>query len=335
MHPLAEQIARFLQDERAGEFDKLSIALFEYQFAHNKPYRRLCEGLKVLPSTIRSWRDIPAVPAAAFKRFDLTCRPIAECPTVFYSSGTTTQEASRHWMDADALHLYETSLRVGYKDAIGGTKEIWALMPSAQAAPHSSLSHMLGALGAKRWFWEDADDLAEALRLAGDRSIALFGTAFYFVDYFDQHVEPIDLPTGSIIIETGGYKGRTREVPREELYRLFTERFGVRTDLCYGEYGMCEMASQFYSQGALGSFRGLHWVRTRSIDPISGQDACHGSPGLLRHYDLANFNSVMAIQTQDLGVIQPDGSFTLLGRAPQAEVRGCSLTVEELWSARK
>src|SRR5579862_7913201 len=120
MHPLAEQIERFLREESTGDFDSLSFALFERQFEHNAPYHRLCEGLNVSPASITSWRDIPAVPAAAFKRFDLICRPIGECSTVFHSSGTTAQETSRHWMDADALQLYETSLRMGYKHAVGG-----------------------------------------------------------------------------------------------------------------------------------------------------------------------------------------------------------------------
>ena len=93
---------------------------------------------------------------------------------------------------------------------------------------------------------------------------------------------------------------------------------------------MSEMASQFYGQGLDPEKRGPHWVRTRTIDPETGADAPPGTPGLLRHYDLANFNSVLALQTQDLGTLTPKG-FVLHGRAPDAEVRGCSLTVEELW----
>lgn len=333
MHPLAEEIARFIKGGRAGEFDQTAAALFEYQYTHNEPYRRLAESLGATPSTVRSYREIPAVPAAAYKRFDLSCRPIDECLAVFHSSGTTAKQASRHYMDDSALALYEISLREGYLHAIDGPPEIWALMPTAFEAPHSSLTHMLATVGASRWFWQEPQELAEALSALRE-PITLFGTAFYFAGYFEQIDTPTPLPPGSIVVETGGYKGRTRELPREELYGLFNSRLGVPAERCYGEYGMCEMGSQFYSNGPDGRFTGPHWVRTRAIDPVTGEDAMQGETGLLRHCDCANFNSVIAIQTQDQGIVYEDGTFTLLGRAKDAEVRGCSLTAEDLWAAR-
>ena len=133
-----------------------------------------------------------------------------------------------------------------------------------------------------------------------------------------------------MVVETGGFKGRTREVLRDVLYGLFQSRLGVPENHCHSEYGMSEMASQFYGVGLDPTKRGPHWVRTRAIDPDTGDDAPPGVPGLLRHYDLANFNSVLALQTQDMGTVTPEG-FILHGRAPDAEVRGCSLTVEERW----
>ena len=161
--------------------------------------------------------------------------------------------------------------------------------------------------------------------------VTLFGTAFAFVQLFDGRNETWRLPTGSIVVETGGFKGRTREVPRDDLYGLFGSRLGVPLERCFSEYGMSEMASQFYGQGLNPEKRGPHWVRTRTIDAETGTDTPPGAPGLLRHYDLANFNSVLALQTQDLGTRTAEG-FILHGRAPDAEVRGCSLTVEELWT---
>jgi hypothetical protein len=118
------------------------------------------------------------------------------------------------------------------------------------------------------------------------------------------------------------------------LYALFGARLGVPADRCASEYGMSEMASQFYGHGLHPVKRGPHWVRTRAIDPETGEDAAPGAPGLLRHYDLANWNSALALQTQDRGTLTGDG-FILHGRAPEAEVRGCSLTVEELWDSRR
>jgi hypothetical protein len=133
------------------------------------------------------------------------------------------------------------------------------------------------------------------------------------------------------VVETGGFKGRTTELDKREFYRMLRDAFGVPDRRCFSEYGMCEMASQFYSQGVGGALRGPAWVRTRCIDPATGCDAAAGSAGLLRHYDLANYNSVLSLQTQDKAVMEQDGSFRLVGRATEAELRGCSLTAEELW----
>ena len=190
---------------------------------------------------------------------------------------------------------------------------------------------MLGALGAQRFFWNNDAALAAALH-GLQEPITLFGTAFAFVQLFDATGEDWRLPDGSLIIETGGFKGRTREVPRDELYGLFETRLGVPAGRCHSEYGMCEMASQFYGFGLEPVKRGPHWVRTRAMDPETGEDARPGHAGLLRHCDLANFNSVLALQTQDSGTLTEDG-FLLHGRAPDADLRGCSLSVEELWAA--
>ncbi len=332
MDTLAQDITKFItQGGEDGDFERLALALFARQYALCAPYRRLCRGQGASPETVKRWQDIPAVPAAAFKVFDLSCVPIEKTAAVFHSSGTTGTQTSRHYLDADALTLYETSLRAGF-DAVfsGRPPALWALMPAPAASPQSSLSHMLGTLGAARFFWDD--DAALSAALAGcTEPVTLFGTAFAFVGLFDGTKQNWGLPNGSIIIETGGFKGRTRDVPREELYALFESRLGVPISACYSEYGMSEMASQFYGQGLNPEKRGPHWVRTRTIDPETGEDAPDGMPGLLRHCDLANFNSALALQTQDLGIKTADG-FVLQGRAPEADVRGCSLTVEELWT---
>ncbi len=336
MHPLAQEIFDFIHAEERqvtdGEFDRLALALFGYQYARNVPFRRLCDGEGVTPGTVRRWQDVPAVPAQAFKRFDLSCAPTEGAVATFHSSGTTGAQTSRHFLDADALALYEASLRRGFARAVPERPPtLWALMPPPEEAPHSSLTHMLAALRADRFFWDDDAALAPALRGARE-PVLLFGTAFAFVQLFDGTDERWRLPDGSMVIETGGFKGRTREVPREELYGLLQTRLGVPPARCLSEYGMCEMASQFYGYGLEPVKRGPHWVRTRTIDPETGHDALPGHAGLLRHCDLANFNSVMTLQTQDRGTLAEDG-FLLHGRAPDAELRGCSLTVEDLWTS--
>lgn len=324
---LTDELAAFIQTDQ-GEFNALSLRLFGYQYAHNLPYQRFCNGRGQTPETVTRWQDIPAAPASAFKRFALTCVPESECVKVFHSSGTTGSETSHHFMSADALDLYKISLKAGYERHFP-LLPLLALMPPPSQAPHSSLSFMLETLGAEfLWGESSADQLCHSL--AGlSVPCTLFGTAFAFVNFFDAtSSEHFALPAGSLVIETGGFKGRSREVEKSELYALFTEQLGVPPEHCFSEYGMSELASQFYSQGLIGPKLAPPWLKTRFLDPVTGTDAVPGQPGLLAHYDLANLNSVLAIQTEDLGVWDERGGFQLLGRAPGAVLRGCSLLAE-------
>ncbi|WP_309712343.1 hypothetical protein [Armatimonas sp.] len=311
-----------------GDFDALALRLFAYQYENNPPYQRFCNGRGVTPETATHWQEIPAAPAVAFKRFSLTCVPESECVKVFHSSGTTSGETSRHFMSEAALDLYLVSLQAGYAHHFPSLP-LLALMPPPDVAPHSSLSFMLETLGAEFiWGESSADQLRHTL--AGLATpCTLFGTAFAFVNFFDAtRKENFALPEGTLLIETGGFKGRSREIEREELYALFTERFGVAPSHCYSEYGMSELASQFYSQGVDGPKLAPPWLKTRILDPVTGTDTVLGQPGLLAHYDLANYNSVLAIQTEDMGVWDECGGFQLQGRAPGAVLRGCSLLAE-------
>ena len=329
---LPDDIAAFIQTG-TGEFDALALRLFAYQYAHNLPYQRFCNGRGQTPDSVTRWQDIPAAPAAAFKRFSLTCVPEEQCMKVFHSSGTTGSETSRHFMSADALELYKASLKAGYARAIpDDTAGIIALMPSPDQAPHSSLSFMLAELGASFFEPNEHNDWREVLRAwirVQRKPTCYFGTAFAWVNFFDAtEGEHFILPEGSVVIETGGFKGRSREVEKSELYALFAQRLGADPTRCFSEYGMSELASQFYSQGVDGPKLAPPWLRTRILDPVTGTDAAPGKPGLLAHYDLANYNSVQAIQTEDMGIWDERGGFQLLGRAPGAVLRGCSLLAE-------
>jgi hypothetical protein len=155
------------------------------------------------------------------------------------------------------------------------------------------------------------------------------------VHWLDRGGARVRLPDGSRLMETGGFKGRSREVSRDDLYRALTDRLGVPPERIVNEYGMTELLSQFWEpvlrEGTDRRRRhvGPPWVRTRVLDPVTLEDVAAGEPGLLCHLDLANVGSVAAVLTEDLGVAVEDG-FRLLGRAPGAEPRGCSLALEEL-----
>ena len=332
MNVLPEQIAAFIRNKTSSSFEKLSLDLFRHQYSLNAPYRRLCASVGASPETLSSWRQIPAAPAQAFRLFDLTCTPIEFCKSVYYSSGTTSDTSSKHWMDDDALELYEISLAVNFIHEFSNIGRLWAVMPAPSDAPNSSLTHMLSTLNADKFAGSELEKFSDSLAMASLESlpITMFGTAFGLLELIA--IKQVSLPRGSRVIETGGFKGRSKEISRQEFYGMLRHGIGVDDAQCHSEYGMCELASQFFSHGETGRLHGPHWVRTRCIDPLTNDDAAPGEPGLLRHYDLANLNSVAVIQSQDRAVLYEDGGFSLLGRATDAELRGCSLTAEELWS---
>jgi len=168
--------------------------------------------------------------------------------------------------------------------------------------------------------------------------VCVLGTAFNFLKLFDEGIS-LQLPSGSRAMETGGFKGRTREVTKPELYEMFEMHLGIPPTHVVNEYGMTELSTQFYDEtmrvGHCSDVKHAPpWARVRVIDPQTDEEAQPGVPGLFRIYDLANLWSVMCLQTEDLGVREGDG-FVLFGRAPGAMPRGCSLKVEALSEERR
>jgi hypothetical protein len=403
-------------------FDQLALELFALQFQHNASYRRLCEARGTRPGTVLHWTAIPAVPTSAFKEFELSCLPVAERTAVFHSSGTTARRPSRHFHNADSLALYETSVLAWFKSCLHlamGNLPLAILTPPPAEAPHSSLVHMFETI--RRQFSPDAfpcfgraaadgawtldmQAVVESLRkaTASGQPLLVFGAAFSYVHLLD-HLAGCDLrlklPPGSCALETGGYKGRSRSLPKSALHALISQRLGIPPSMIVCEYGMSELSSQAYDSGnwhlaaeslasgnsdvsfprtpalSLGvreplaprscevgrlpvvarraldlplpkgegrgeggqsvlpvtasqsssrPFRFPPWARIQITSPETGREVGEGETGLIRVLDLANVYSVMAIQTEDLGIRRGNG-FTLAGRAVSAEPRGCSL----------
>jgi len=345
-------------DITESRFKELAIELFALQFNHNRLYHKLCEARSVSPSQVSNWQQLPAVPAAAFKELELTSLPEADRIAIFHSSGTTEQQPSRHFHSAESLDLYEASVVPWFQThlwpAAREKLELVFLAPPPSIAPHSSLVHMLetirrqigapgsqftGALdGGGRWTL-DLPTTISALEnaIAADRPIALLGTAFNFVHLLDRLAElrrRLPLPEGTRLMETGGYKGRSRSLPKTELHQKITERLGIPPTHVVSEYGMTELSSQAYDSkvpapGAQveATERIFHfppWARVQIISPETGEEVSEGATGLLRVCDLANLHSVLAVQTEDLAVRRGAG-FEVVGRAAAAEPRGCSL----------
>jgi hypothetical protein len=350
----------------AASFNSLALDLFGQQFAANLPYQRFCAARAATPTHVRHWTGIPAMPTSAFKELAVTSLSPADRIQWFSSSGTTGQQSSRHFHHAASLALYEASLlpwlqahllpELQCEGRAGSRQSFVILTPPPALAPHSSLVHMFETV--RRQFGNDETayagtvdaegawrlDPAATMKLLARHSearqpVVLLGTAFSFVHLLDQMARTnhhVALPVGSRILETGGYKGRSRIVPKVELHRQLSRTLGIPETHILSEYGMCELSSQAYDGVVSGPvsaeppesssrfFRFPPWVRVRVVSPETGKEVGDEETGLIQVYDLANVWSVMAIQTEDLATRRGLG-FELLGRAALAEPRGCSL----------
>ena len=336
--------------EDDARFEELSLRVFAFQFEHCEAFGRFCRGRGRTPATVRSWRDVPPVPTGAFKEMALRSFLSGEEVHVFRTSGTST--AGRGELHLDTLELYEASLLPSFRRHVlpdlgpGERAELLVLTPSPEEAPDSSLSHLFGVLlrelgsAGSDFGVRDGALQVEAVRghlSRARRPLTLCGTAFAFVHLVDalaQCGERVALPPGSRVMETGGFKGRSRELPREELYAAIELRLGVPADRIVNQYGMTELGSQFHDSVLLRPREARRklappWTRVAILDPESGALAEPGSVGPIAIFDLANTGSVFAVLTADLGRQTGDG-FEVIGRDSGAEERGCSIAADEL-----
>lgn len=346
------------------DFETLALDLFRYQWESNPTYRGLLEAEGFNPSTVTGWKLIPSVSTTAFKRLIFTCGH----PTlVFRTSGTSGGPGRRgehHLVDAE---LYRASLVRSFQRLVlpeqlaGGVAydgdarclnpagmRLVIVAPMPAWAPDSSLGFMmktlldvLGSPGSIEGLGPGGLHLSALIETFSDSEdsgvpLALLGTSSALNGLMDRlraGGHSYRLPDDSRIMDTGGSKGMHGHLSRSEQLDRYAATFGISATRVVNEYGMTEMASQFYDGSLLGLDPevklGPHWVRTRIVDPRTGVDAEPGEPGILVHLDLANMDSVAAIETEDLGVARGDG-FVLLGRTAGSEPRGCSLAAEAL-----
>lgn len=337
------------------EFNALALEVFAFQFEGCAAYGRFCLGRGRTPDSVDHWSRIPAVPATAFKHLELYSgpdRPEAE----FRTSGTTSDRGLRGHHPVASLALYRASCLPWFGRHLVPEDDplpILALVPSPVDAPESSLSRMMGFVmdrwgaSGSRFFGQqggavDLPAFQEALARvsATGQPVLVMGTAFAWVHWLDWMAEsagPVVLPPGSRLMETGGFKGRSRTVEREELYAALSAGLSIDPRRMVNEYGMTELLSQLYEPvlRSPDEFR-RHvpppWLRVRALDPDTLAPQPHGTPGILHFLDLANAGSVSSILTEDVGVVDEDGGVRLHGRASGSEPRGCSLAMEELLS---
>ena len=356
---ILEMIGRGADQPRDdGAWGELALRLFARQFEANGPYRRFCERRGRTPATVRSWGEIPPVPIAAFKELILACGPVEQAVACFMTSGTTNPaKRGRHYHFT--LEVYDASAATFFKANVLPELDRMRLLILGSPpgiSPSSSLAHYLGLMrdrfgGPGSGFYIGAEGL-EVERLREDLSAAeregvpvcLLGASFAFVHFLDRCRADglrFRLAAGSRVMDTGGFKGKSREIPQDELYALIAEHFGVGRDACVNMYGMTELSMQCYDSPLRRRAVGLPdqpimqappWARTLVLDAETLRPVPEGVRGILCHYDLANCSSVSAILTEDVAVATPQG-FRLLGRIQGAESRGCSVSVDEMLAA--
>ncbi|MEZ4797221.1 MAG: acyl transferase [Flavobacteriaceae bacterium] len=310
-------------------FQELALQIFNYQFNQNKVYRSFCDLLNIHPSDVQQISEIPFLPIQFFKSHKVLSsqNPIEQ---TFSSSGTTGSVTSKHYVTD--LEIYKQSFRKGFHSFYGNIKDyvILALLPSYLEREGSSLIYMVNDMITQSnhpesgFYLDDFKTLSETLIELdkSNKNVLLIGVSFALLDLVERYQFNLQ---NTIIMETGGMKGRRKELVRAELHHILKQGFGVKN--IYSEYGMTELLSQAYSNGN-GIFKCPSWMKVLTRDT---EDALtiqqQGKTGGINIIDLANINSCSFIATQDLGKVYSDGSFEVVGRFDNSDIRGCNLMV--------
>lgn len=311
------------------DFEKITMKVFRYQYENNLVYQEFCTFLKRNPSNVKSVIDIPFLPIQFFKSREVLSSKESIQQT-FTSSGTTGIQTSKHHVTD--ISLYEISYRKGFSEFYGNIENycVLALLPSYLEREGSSLIYMVEDLIESSnhpdsgFYLHNYDELIQKLEELDNsgQNVILIGVTYALLDLVEQHQFNLK---NTIVMETGGMKGKRKEMIREELHKILCNGFCVPT--IHSEYGMTELLSQAYSLGN-GIFECPPWMQILIRDP---EDALTILPenknGGINVIDLANINSCSFIATQDLGKKYPNHSFEVLGRFDNSDIRGCNLMV--------
>lgn len=324
---LKEYQTKLFHINTEADFNALCLATFNHQYQNIDIYRQFVDTLGKKPQEIAHYTEIPFLPISFFKSHQLIN---GNYQGVFKSSGTTAMERSQHFV-AD-LSVYESSFYNTFRQFYGDIEDycILALLPSYLENGDSSLVYMADKLietsnhKASGFYLNNRQELAETLKALDTKGqkVLLLGVSYALLDLLDDYRFQLK---NTIIMETGGMKGRRKEMIREELHLIFKRGFGV--ECIHSEYGMTELLSQAYSTGN-GIFEAPAWMKILIRDVNDPFDILpNGQSGGINLIDLANIHSISFIETKDLGKILSRSKFEILGRFDDSDIRGCNLLI--------
>jgi hypothetical protein len=310
------------------DFEQLALEVFQFQYNNNAIYQHYVNALSIVGSNVRSIDQIPFLPIRFFKTADIKTT-VFEPEAVFESSGTTQTINSRHYVKD--LSIYRRSFLQTWEQFYGPVQDwcVIGLLPAYLERQHSSLVVMVNEMirlsgHAQSGFYlyehEKLASVLQELEKQGQKTL-LIGVTFGLLDFAEQYPMPL---THTVVMETGGMKGRRREMTREEVHGILSTAF--KTPLIHSEYGMTELLSQAYSYGH-GLFDCPPWMKVlvrQDDDPL---DVRVSGSGVINIIDLANLYSCSFIATDDVGTVTPDGSFEVQGRVDTSDIRGCNLLI--------
>ena len=309
-------------------FEQIAFEVFQFQYTNNNIYKSYCDLLEKTPSNIGDISGIPFLPISFFKSHSVICTK--KYDKVFHSSGTTNENLSKHYVSD--IHIYEQSFLKNFIDNYGDPKDyvILGLLPNYMENENSSLIYMVNNLiklsesNDSGFFLKEYDFIIEKMKSLAreNKKIILIGVSYALLDLTESKNLNFE---NTIIIETGGMKGRRREMIKKELHETLKERTGLKK--IHSEYGMTELLSQAYSKGD-GIFSCPNWMRVfiRDINDPNFLYSNNKSGGI-NIIDLANINSCSFIATEDMGSLHKNGNFEIMGRIDHADTRGCNLLV--------
>ena len=309
-------------------FDQIALEVFKFQYKNNTVYKSYCDLLKKTPSNVENISRIPFLPISFFKSHSVICTK--KYDKVFYSSGTTNDNISKHYVSD--INIYEKSFLKNFMNNYGDPKEyvILGLLPNYMENENSSLIYMVNNLielsksNDSSFFLKEYDPIIEKMKSLSrkNKTIILIGVSYALLDLTKNKNLNLE---NTIIIETGGMKGRRREMIKKELHETLKKRTGLKK--IHSEYGMTELLSQAYSKSD-GIFSCPKWMKI-FIRDINDPNFLYSSnkSGGINIIDLANVNSCSFIATEDMGSLHKNGGFEIIGRIDHSDTRGCNLLV--------